>query len=221
MKRFPDYAVTLLVAIGLPLPALTLASEPRPDASPQTYTVLVGLEQPGRGFDVEAYFPRSLTIHVGDTVRWVQNANEIHTVTFADGVLVRDLILRSAQVPGADPAISPLLFNPAAADQTPPSGSDFLGGIGGFANSGIMGLAPGQVREYDLTFVAEGTYGYFCVVHGTAMSGQASSGLLLPGTPEPTYSLVVGDISPGLLPFSCLLHDASGMTGELMVVPRK
>jgi len=366
MKRFPDYAVTLLVSIGLLLPALTLASEGRPDASPQTYTVLVGLEQPGKGVDVEAYFPRSVTIHLGDTVRWVQNANEIHTVTFPDGVLVRDLILPSAEVTGADPAISPLVFNPAAARQSPPSGSDFRGGIGGFANSGIMGLAPGQVREYDLTFVAEGTFGYFCVVHGSAMSGQVvvvgpdeaiasphqalaqgrqqiaealslvpgvvrdaaaqvvppqpnadgtlthtvllgygatvassfgdvmidlvqffpdklkvrpgdavtfqispqdtmphtatflngadelplalpvggflylnpevvfpqgpgvltrtgiySSGLLLPGTPEPTYSLVIGDISPGLLPFSCLLHDTSGMTGELMVVPRR
>jgi plastocyanin len=365
MKRFLGCAVMLLASLGLVVPALSLASNRPADSSGRTYTVLVGLEQPNKGIDVEAYFPRSVTIHVGDTVHWAQNANEIHTVTFPDGVLVGDLLLPSVEVPGADPAISPLVFNPGVVRQSPPSGSDYRGGIGGFANSGLMGREPGQVREYDLTFVAEGTFGYFCVVHGSVMSGQVvvvgpdeavpspnqalaegrkqiaealslvpgvvrdaaaqvvppemnedgtlthkvllgygatvasrygdvaidlmqffpdkltvrpgdtvtfeisvndvephtatllngaeeppvglpsggflyvnpavlfpqgtgvltrtgvySSGLLLPGAPEPTYSLVVGDITPGLLPFLCLLHDTSGMTGKLMVVPR-
>jgi plastocyanin len=364
MKRPLGHTVVLFTSICLLLPATTFAMKKQPRPSAQTYTVLVGLEQPGKGVDVEAYFPRSVTIHVGDTVRWVANANEIHTVTFPDGILVRDLLLPSAEVPGADPAISPLVFNPAVVGQRPPSGSDFRGGIGGFANSGIMSLEPGFVRAYDLTFVAEGTFGYFCVVHGSVMSGQVvvvnadeavaspnqalaqgrkemadalslvpgvvadaadqvvppeanedgtvmytvmvgygaavtasygevaidlvqffpdkltvrpgdqvtfemspdntmphtvtflngapepelavaeggflylnpqvyfpagtdvltrtgifSSGLMLP-IPGTSYSLVIGDMKPGLEPFLCLLHDASGMTGKLTIVPR-
>jgi plastocyanin len=364
MKRFPGYAVMLPALLGLALPALTFAAQPQPAPSGQTYTVLVGLEQAGKGVDVEAYFPRSVTIHLGDTVHWVVNSNEIHTVTFPDGILVRDLLLPSIDVPGADPNISPLVFNPAAVQQRPPSGSDFRGGIGGFANSGIMSREPGMVAEYDLTFVTEGTFRYFCVVHGSVMSGwvvvvdpeeavaspgQAlaegkkemaealslvpgvmrdaanqivppqsngdgtttytvmvgysetvtagpdpvmidimqffpdkltvrpgdiltyalspastaphtatflngapapdlaiaaggflylnpavlspsggailtrtgifSAGLMLPGSGA-TYSLVIGDMTPGPEPFLCLLHDASGMTGALTVVPR-
>ena len=38
-----------------------------------------------------------------------------------------------------------------------------------------------------------------------------------PGTP---YSQVIGDITPGPLPYLCLLHDTSGMKGTLVVLPR-
>jgi plastocyanin len=363
MRRFLGHAGVLLALICLFLPATTFAAKKVP-ASSQTYTILVGLERPSQGIGVMSYFPRSVTIHVGDTVRWVQNSNEIHTVTFPDGILVPDLLLPSDEVPGADPAVSPLVFAPAVVLQSPPSGSEFHGGIGGFANSGIMGREPGQVEEYDLTFVSEGTFGYFCVVHRFAMSGEVvvvgsdeavaspqqalaqgrkemaealsvvpgvvgdaadqvvppkmnedgtmthtimvgyseivtasygdveidlmqffpdkltvrsgdqvtfemspdnvaphtatflngaeepplavladgflylnsdvvfpaggdaltrtgifSSGLMLP-VPGTSYSLTIGDMKPGLEHFLCLLHDSSGMTGELMVVPR-
>jgi plastocyanin len=364
MKRFLGHTAVLFASICLLLPATTFAAKKLPASSSQTYTVLVGLEQSNLGIGVMAYFPRSVTIHVGDTVHWMQNSNEIHTVTFPDGILVPDLLLPSAEVPGADPAVSPLVFAPAVVLQSPPSGSEFRGGIGGFANSGIMGREPGQVQEYDLTFVSEGTFGYFCVVHGSAMSGEVvvvgsdeavaspnqamaqgkkemaealslvpgvirdaaeqivppetnedgtithtvllgyneivtasygdveidlmqffpnkltvrpgdqvtfemspdntaphtatflngaeepplavlvdgflylnsdvvfpaggdvltrtgvfSSGLMLP-VPGTSYSLTIGDMKPGLEHFLCLLHDSSGMTGELMVVPR-
>ena len=338
-----------------------LAKKPQP-ASPQTYTVLVGLEQSNQGIGIMAYFPRSVIIHLGDTVQWVQNSNEIHTVTFPDGILQWDLLLPSDNVV-ADPDVSPLVFAPAVVLQNPPSGSEYGGGIGGFANSGLMGRESGQVREYDLTFTSEGTFNYFCVVHGRVMSGEVvvvsdddaipspqqaaaqgkremaealslvpavvrraaeqatppqmngdgttthrvmlgysethttsygeveidlmqffpnkltvrpgdtvtfemaeynlaphtatflngeedpplavfdngflylnsevyfssgtdvltrtglyNSGLMLP-IPGTSYTLTIGDIRPGLLPFICLLHDSSGMRGELMVVP--
>jgi hypothetical protein len=50
-------------------------------------------------------------------------------------------------------------------------------------------------------------------------TGVFNSGLLLPGSGA-SYSLEIGDMKPGLEHFLCLLHDSSGMTGELMVVPR-
>ena len=43
------------------------ASAKAPD-SPQTFEVLVGLENPHQGIGVMAYFPDNVTVHAGDTV---------------------------------------------------------------------------------------------------------------------------------------------------------
>ena len=172
IKRSSSFTLLFVVSVGLLLPTMTLASKKLPHSSAQTYTIMVGLEKPNKGIGVMAYFPRSVTIHKGDTVRWVQNSNEIHTVTFPDGILPPDLLQLSDEVPEADSAVSPLVFTPFVVNQRPISGSEFRGGIGGIANSGIMGREPGQVEEYDLIFVSEGTFGYFCIVHGYAMSGR-------------------------------------------------
>jgi plastocyanin len=377
VKRLLGPAVVLFALICLVLPTMTCSPErpdvtqPAPDEglsnklsvrSGNTYTVLVGLEQATQGIDVMAYFPQNVSIHTGDTVHWVLNSNEIHTVTFPDGEAVPELLVPSASV-GADPSVSPLAFNPAAVEQVPASG-EYSGGIGAYANSGIMGPDPGQVQEFDLTFTATGTFHYICIVHGSPMvgtvdvvsddemipspnqalaegrrqmaealslvpgvlrdaagqvmppeangdgtlthtvllgysetltasygqvqvdlvqffpkrltvrpgdtvtfglspenlaphtatflngaeepplavfqggflylnpdvlfpsggnvlarTGTFSSGLLLPGTGA-TYSLEIGEMTPGLEHFLCLLHDGSGMTGDLMVVPR-
>jgi plastocyanin len=169
MKRLLGYEAALLTSICLLLPTMTFASAV---PSPRTYTVMVGLEKSNKGIGVMAYFPRSVTIHRGDTVHWIQNSNEIHTVTFLDGVPLPELLLPSATVPGADPTVSPLVFNPDVADPAIPPGGEYTGDIGAYANSGIMGREPGQVKEFDLTFPIPGTFTYVCVVHGFAMSGE-------------------------------------------------
>jgi plastocyanin len=192
MKRLWGHAVVLVASICLVVPTTTLASRKPSAFSPQTYTVLVGLEQSNQGISVMAYFPRSVTIHVGDTVHWVQNSNEIHTVTFLDGVPLPELLLPSATVPGADPAVSPLVFNPAVVQQSPLSGSEYSGGIGAYANSGIMGRESGQVGEFDLTFTAEGTFGYVCVVHGFVMSGEVVVVARDQAVPSPNQALAEG-----------------------------
>ena len=53
---------------------------------PKTYTVLVGAVDDSVGANVMAFFPETLRIHVGDTVHWQRNGNEIHTVTFLAGM---------------------------------------------------------------------------------------------------------------------------------------
>ena len=50
-------------------------------------------------------------------------------------------------------------------------------------------------------------------------SGIFSSGLLQPVVGPTSYSWTIGDIS-GNLPYQCILHDTSGMTGMLKVVPK-
>ena len=56
---------------------------------------------------------------------------------------------------------------------------------------------------------------------GTVLTrtGTFNSGLLVPGAGA-SYSLEIGEMTPGLDHFICLLHDSSGMTGKVTVVPR-
>ena len=64
----------------------------------QTYKVLVGAEQARRGVSLMGYYPSHIKIHVGDTVRWIQNSNEIHTVTFLGGQPLPELIVPAASL---------------------------------------------------------------------------------------------------------------------------
>ena len=110
-RRVVNFTILLVILTFLFLPSMSFAAKKLPDPSPQTYTVMVGLEQSKLGIGVMSYFPRTVTIHEGDTVHWVINSNEIHTVTFPDGILPPDLLLPSEEA-GADPNVSPLVFAP-------------------------------------------------------------------------------------------------------------
>src|SRR5262249_54371872 len=80
-----------------------------------TYTVLVGAEDITVGATVNAYFPGAVTIHVGDTVHWQRNANELHTVTFLAGTPQPPF-----NVPAPPGLPSPLMRNPKTAYPTVP-----------------------------------------------------------------------------------------------------
>jgi plastocyanin len=362
MKRFPMAAVLIVLLVALAVPAAALAQAGTPGS--QTYTVLVGYENAQKGVDVMGFFPGSVTIHAGDTVHFVANSKEIHTVSFGyvENSTLPELLMPAADLgyPDQPPAPSPLVINPVAIDKVPMTGASFVPN----ANSGMMTLQEGGVQTFDLTFPNPGDYLYVCLVHGWMMKGwvhvvdantavsspnQAkaagqkeiaaalaqvpavtkdanqqiqpstpnsdgtmthhvwmgyhegpidlmqffpdklvvrpgdtvmwemaatndaphtvtflngaagpedfipydvggkivlyinpevlypmpfpptgapltrtgiySSGVMLP-VPGTTFQLVIGDMKPGLLQYECLLHDESGMTGTLMVVPR-
>jgi plastocyanin len=132
---------------------------------PKTFTVLVGAEDDSMGAIVEAFFPDTVLIHVGDTVHWIRNGNEIHTVTFLVGTPLPDVI-----IPAPAGLPSPVMFNPVAAFPTAPVNGQYDGTT--FANSGIIGPDPGQAASFDLTFTRPGTYNYVCLVHGVTMSAK-------------------------------------------------
>jgi plastocyanin len=132
-----------------------------------TFTVLVGAQDTIVGATVNAYFPDTLTIHVGDTVHWQRNANEIHTVAFLAGTPIPDFLIAAP-----DGLPSPVMFNPVAAYPTAPADGQYDGTT--FANSGVMGPDAGQAQSFDLTFTTPGTYNYVCLVHGVPMSGKIS-----------------------------------------------
>jgi plastocyanin len=165
-KLMLSVLVILLAGFAGPMAQAAPAQRGRAEAAPQTFTVLVGAEQVSRQIDVEAYFPANLYVHVGDTVRWVQNAHEIHTVTFLAGADVPELLIPAP----TNDLKSPMMANPEVAFPATPPNGQYDGSS--FANSGIMGLDPGQAREFSLTFTTPGTYEYVCIVHGADMSGK-------------------------------------------------
>jgi plastocyanin len=169
MRIFRFLSLALVIALVLALSLSVAAAAKAPNSSQQTYNVMVGWENPHQGIGIMAYFPDTVTIHVGDTVHWVQNSNEIHTVTFLAGNQPPPLIVPAQQL-GVPANPSPLLLNPAAVDPAVPAGGLYDGTS--FVNSGLMGREPGQFQEFDLTFTEEGTYDYMCLVHGFMMSGQ-------------------------------------------------
>ena len=70
MRRFPHLAVLGVLLACLTSSALSHAAKKELPVLPaQTYTVMVGAESPHRGVGFNAYFPESVTIHVGDTVQ--------------------------------------------------------------------------------------------------------------------------------------------------------
>ena len=178
-----------LLAVLLLLLAFATTAQATTRHHPRTYAVLVGAENAHRGIDVMAFFPDSITIHVGDTVRWIQNSNEIHTVTFLGGGPAPDLILPAA-VLGLPEDPSPLVFNPTAVNRAAAPGG--LSDTTTFVNSGLMGREAGQYRSFALTFRAAGTYDYLCLVHGMMMSGTVRVvGARVP-VPSPGLALARG-----------------------------
>ncbi len=114
--------------------------------------------------NVDAYFPDNLSVHVGDTVKFKQNAAEIHTVTFlAPGQALPDFL-------STFPLMDPAVYFPVV-----PANHLYDGT--GYANSGIMSTDPSfslpgeQNTSFWLTFTKAGSYQYLCLVHGMMMSG--------------------------------------------------
>ncbi len=168
MRRSP-YVATLAALSACLIVSVPSEAKKPPASGVQTYTVLVGAENPHRGVTVNAYFPEAVTIHVGDTVLWQQNSNEIHTVTFLAGTEPAPLLIPAVEA-GVPPEPSPLLFNPVAVNPAGPADGLYDGTA--YANSGLMGREEGQIQEFSLTFTAEGTFDYLCLVHGAVMSGR-------------------------------------------------
>lgn len=140
-------------------PTLAPAATQASSASPQSFTVLVGGHDNANAADIEAYFPSTIRVHVGDTVVWKLNTSELHTVTFLAGEQAPALL---QPVPKAPPGA--MMFNPQVAFPQMPKDGQYDGSS--FANSGVMSRDPGQAQEFKLTFTKAGSYPYTCIVHG-------------------------------------------------------
>jgi plastocyanin len=138
------------------------------NTGPQTYTVLVGWDNGQQDAMINGFFPSTLTIHKGDTVKWVLNSMEIHTVTFLAGMDINDIPFI---IPAPANPVGPLMLNPKAAFPNVPSGSSYDGSF--YLNSGLIQDSgdPKNPTSYSLTFTQTGSFPYVCLVHGSLMSG--------------------------------------------------
>lgn len=147
--------------------AKAMPADPKPDGT-STFQIQVGY---GDGILTWMRFdPTNLTVHVGDTVQWVQKDTMApHTVTFiSPDVTEPALVLPEPQKAGPPK----LVLNP---ESIGPGGSAVYSGKGLF-NSGMMwgtkDPMPGP-RTYSLAFDTPGTYKYICVLHDEmGMVGQ-------------------------------------------------
>jgi len=166
--------LTVLVIAGV---AAALAA---PTATAKTKVVVAGGPPPkasqagGLKFpaelDLNGFFRKTVTIHAGDSVKWVWSKRVVHTVTFlAKG----DSRPPFEQPDPANPYTgyndslgSPFWFNGQPSIQIPPENAFPQGGSSAdgktYRNSGLS--AP-DFKAYTLKFPKKGSYKYLCLVH--------------------------------------------------------
>src|SRR4051794_21909184 len=148
-------------------------------AGAATRTVFVGgdgvVQNAPKQFSPNAFLRKTITVHVGDTVRW--RFRGFHTVT----VPARGKQPPAFAIPGAqkvanvlDPAGRPFWFNgvlptlsvnPQVA--APTKGTSYTGSS--FRNPGLPALP--NAKPYSLRFTRTGTVTYYCAVH-PGMTGR-------------------------------------------------
>lgn len=157
----------LLMAGAMPAAAAATAT------GPQTFTVYAGAQTIGGVVQGFGFYPAVVTIAAGDTVTWVQNASEPHSIVFLNGAHL---------AAGRQPA------------QVTKSGAIMTGS--GVYNSGL--LAPGHT--FSLNFSAPGLYLYQCGIHldmeGVVVVLPADTPL--PRTPAQVMSQGVNQIESDL-----------------------
>jgi len=144
-------------------PALAAPVE-QTGTGPTTWTAYMGHEAFTQGatadnpnWEMDAFYPSTLTIHAGDTVVWKHNSmDNVHTVTF----LGPEKALPDFNIPpqGNPPqsALNPNVFLKMGGNTFDPSQ---------YMNSGVMASNIPGPHEYQLTFSTPGTYTYYCAIH--------------------------------------------------------
>ncbi|HWP29187.1 MAG TPA: plastocyanin/azurin family copper-binding protein [Chloroflexota bacterium] len=152
MLAVPLIALGLALAVsGLPLvPPAGQASVVAAQPAGRTWRVYNGGESADAAIQVNAFRPSRITIGVGDSVTWVLDSTEAHTVTFLSGGARPPSTLRIGSLQFRNPLV------------LAPAGGSVYDGTG-YVNSGL--LQKGDT--FTLTFVQPGTYEYVCLIHGT------------------------------------------------------
>jgi plastocyanin len=151
-----------------------------PAASAKTKVVVAGGPPPNAGqagglkfpaaLDFNGFFRRTVTIHAGDSVKWVFSKRVVHTVTFlAKGQSRPALEQPDPTHPYTgfnDSTGAPFWFNGQPSLLIPPDHAFPQGGPAAdgttYRNSGLS--AP-TFAPYTLKFPKKGTYKYLCLVH--------------------------------------------------------
>jgi plastocyanin len=156
-----------------------------PGVTAKTKLVFTGGPPPNAGqagsvkfpaaLDLNGFFRHKVTIHVGDSVKWVFSRRVVHTVTFlAPGQTRPTLETPDAAHPYTgfnDSLGAPMWFNGQPSLLIPP---DHAFPQGGATTDGTQyhnaGLSAPTFTPYSLRFTKPGSFRYLCLVH-PGMSG--------------------------------------------------
>jgi hypothetical protein len=108
MRRYLILTIALAASASLPAPSTDAAVKKAPPTTAQTYTVLVGWENPHEGIGINAYLP--------ETVTWEMSPTNMapHTVTFLNGNAEPGLAIPVPQSSGPPvPYANPATFFPS------------------------------------------------------------------------------------------------------------
>jgi plastocyanin len=114
-------------------------------AGEKTFSLLSGSSSRDHALDLNSYFPKEVFVNAGDTIVWKFPSMEPHTVTFP--------------VPLNGPWPDPFSLPPT--------------GIGGAVFDNTTTVSSGLIAggaTYALTFDAEGTFTYVCLLHSSPVN---------------------------------------------------
>ena len=121
-----------------------------------TWKVLVGEQSPDFAIQGMSFLPGEIWIDQGDSIKFVANSAEIHTVSF-----------------GAPP-LPPTSVDSLLADAVPQVGGPVFDPTAKWTNSGILTTMPSpdfpSSTWYTQKFTVKGDFTFFCLIHGTMMS---------------------------------------------------
>ena len=164
-----QYAALLRQDAGTPAAVATPTLGEQADGTHVWRVRVAGMDEENL-IDTQAFFPKEITINVGDAIYFeFPTPPGFHTVTFPSGEDVPPLIVpdEATGTPPASPSpgAPKLIVNPEAAL---PSGQDTYDGTG-FVNSGLDIFRLPSDPPFILTFTAPGTFEYQCIPHGAVM----------------------------------------------------
>jgi len=148
MLRLIRRVTVMVLVFALSAAALSLPGRAQPAGT--TWKVLVGADTPDHALQGQDFYPRTITINVGDTITWTKNVVLEHTVSFLSGA--------KPPLPFTPQPDQRVLVTPSVAF---PQGGKTYDGTG-MASSGIIQAAG---KTYTLTFTKPGRYTYLCLLH--------------------------------------------------------
>jgi plastocyanin len=166
VKRGGLVAFLVLAALTLAVAGCATTSNA---AGPVAFHVDVGLEDTAQAWEAEAFFPKDLTLNVGDSVVFTMRSHEAHTITFNSPQPVPQPFMPQAD---HNLAANPVIFfsSPPSMPTDPKAPVTLTATFDGtgYVNSGFL---QKQGDSLTVSFTAPGTYQVLCLLHHESMKG--------------------------------------------------
>src|SRR3954454_16325323 len=168
LRRCLSALVIATAAAACAAPAATARTKVVITGGPPPKAAQAGSVKFPAALDLNGFFRRKVTIHAGDSVRWVFSHRVVHTVTFLPPGQTRPTLEQPDPAHPytgfSDSLGAPMWFNGQPSLLIPP---DHAFPQGGPTTDGTTyhnaGLSAPAFQPYELTFTKKGNYKYICL----------------------------------------------------------